>query len=78
MLDVSQAFKNAIVADSRKIKLRAVMDIIDPDIEYGTVGGSTRTAYSIPAQLYDGITELAPYATLEDLRNNPQIRNCKS
>lgn len=68
MLDVSQAFKNAIVADSRKIKLRAVMDIIDPDIEYGTVGGSTRTAYSIPAQLYDGVTDLAPYATLEDFR----------
>jgi len=68
MINVSNAFKNAIVADSRKIKLRAVMDIVDPDIEYGTATGSTQSAYSNPAQLYDGITELAPYATLEDNR----------
>ncbi len=68
MLNTSQAFKDAIVADSRKIKVRATMDIIDPDITYGTVTGSTQTAYSNSAQVHDGITELQPYATLEDNR----------
>ena len=68
MLNVSQAFKDKIVGDSRKVLVRATMDIIDPDITYGTVTGSTQTAYSVPAQVHDGITELQPYATLEDNR----------
>lgn len=68
MIEVSNAFKKAIVADSRKVKIRAVMDIVDPDIEYGTVSGSAQTAYSNSAQVHDGITELSPYATLEDDR----------
>lgn len=68
MLNTSTLFKNGIVADSRKIKVKALMDIISPDITYGTVGGSATTAYSRPAQIHDGITELAPYATLEKNR----------
>lgn len=68
MLNTSEAFKNAIVADSRRIKVKATMDIVDPDISYGVVTGSAETAYSVPAQLHDGKTELTPYATLENNR----------
>lgn len=68
MLDTSPTYKELIVADSRRMKLRAVMDIVDPDIVYGAVGGSTQSAYSNPSQLYDGVTDLQPYATLETNR----------
>lgn len=68
MLNTTEAFKNAIIADSRRIKVKASMDIIDPDIVYGTIGGSTQTAYSQPAQVHDGTTDLQPYATLETNR----------
>lgn len=68
MINTSPLYKELIVADSRRMKLRAVMDIVDPDIVYGAVSGSAQTAYSNPAQLFDGITELQPYATLEKNR----------
>lgn len=68
MINTSAAFKERIVGDTRKTKIKAVMDIVDPDLQYGAVTGVTQTAYSEPAQLYDGITELQPYATLETNR----------
>ena len=68
MINTSALFKDLIAADSRKIKVQAIMDIVDPDIEYGTVTGTTQTDYSDPIQLYDGNTDLQPYATLEPNR----------
>ena len=65
MIETSPLYKELIVADSRKMRIKAVMDIVSPELQYGAVTGSTQTAYSIPAQLHDGITELQPYATLE-------------
>lgn len=68
MLNTSPTYKELITADSRRMKLRAVMDIVDPDIQYGSVTGSTMTAYANTSQLFDGVTELQPYATLETNR----------
>ena len=42
MLDLSGSYYAAITADARRILLRAIIDIIDPDISYGTVEGSGR------------------------------------
>ena len=69
MIDASSAYRAAITADSRRTLLRAVVDIISPDIVYGTVASSGETAYSDSAQLHDKVMELGtPYATLEHNR----------
>lgn len=66
MIESSEAYKRAVVADTRRILLRAVVDITDPDIIYGTVDGVSGAPFSIPEQIYDHVFTLYPnYATLE-------------
>ena len=65
MIECSGGYREAIVGDSRRIYLRAVIDIIDPDIRYGAVGSQSEAAFSLSAQLYDKLFALTPYATLE-------------
>lgn len=66
MIESSEAYKRAVVADTRRILLRAVVDITDPDIIYGTVEGISGAPFSIPEQIYDHVFALYPnYATLE-------------
>lgn len=66
MLDLSESYYAAITADARRILLRAIIDIIDPDIVYGTVTSASEAAYSQPAQTHNKVFALAPpYATLE-------------
>ena len=65
MIECSGGYREAIVGDSRRIYLRAVIDIIDPDIRYGAVGSQSEAAFSLSAQLYDKLFTLTPYATLE-------------
>lgn len=69
MIDASTAYRAAITADARRTLLRAVVDIISPDIVYGSVSGSAGSVYSRPAQLHDKVMELgAPCGTLEHNR----------
>ena len=69
MIDVSDEFRAAITADARRILLRAVVDIISPDIVFGTATGSPESDASDSAQLHDKMLELGtPYATLETSR----------
>ena len=66
MLDLSERYYAAITADARRILLRAIIDIIDPDIVYGTVTSGSEAQYSQSAQIHDKIFSLSPaYATLE-------------
>lgn len=66
MVDVSQAFKQAVVADSRRTVAKAVVEILDPDVVYGAVNDSGAAPFAIPDQLKDRVMELShPYATLE-------------
>lgn len=69
MINTSPAYKAAIVADARRIFAKAVIDLISPDITYGTVTADTQSDYSKPMQLYDKAFD-APkrYATLEHNR----------
>ena len=62
------AYQAAITGDSRRILLQAIIDIIDPDIVYGTVDSSGTESVIIPAQIHDKEFELVPYATLEPNR----------
>ena len=66
MISSSAAYQAAITADSRRILLRAIIEIIDPDITYEAATYSGQAPGSQPEQLYDKETELGPfYATLE-------------
>lgn len=66
MIQSSAAYQAAITGDSRRILLRAVIDIIDPDITYGDATSSGEAPFSQPGQLHDKETEISPaYATLE-------------
>ena len=67
MIDSSQAYQAAIVGDSRRILMKLVIDIIDPDLIYSGVETSGHTAISKPDQIYDKVFKLdtPPFATLE-------------
>lgn len=66
MIKYSETYRAAITGDTRRILLRAVIDLIDPDIVYGVGATSGQSIYSKPAQLHDKVFD-APrrYATLE-------------
>ena len=68
MISATNAYKSAIVADTRRIYIQAVIDIIDPDIVFGTVQKSGELVFSRSDQLYDKGMYLTPYATLEPNR----------
>lgn len=66
MVKVSPAFQAAVVADTRYTVLRAVVEIISPDIVYGTPASSGAAPFSQMGQLHDHVMRLShPYATLE-------------
>ena len=66
MIQSTAAFQASITADSRRILLRALIDIIDPDITYEASTFSGAAPFSQATQLYDKIMEISPdYATLE-------------
>ena len=53
MIKSSEAYRAAITGDTRRILLRAVIELIDPDIVYGVGETSGQSVYSKPAQLHD-------------------------
>lgn len=65
MISSTTAYQAAIVGDTRRIYLQAVIDIIDPDITYGTVSSSGMANVCKSEQIHDKEMELVPYATLE-------------
>ena len=65
MLKSSAAYRAAITGDTRSIKLRAVLDLTDPDIVYSPVDGCQEASWSQSDQLHDRTFDLTPYATLE-------------
>lgn len=66
MLSVTDGYRAAIVGDIRKMMIRAQLEIIDPDIVYGTVEGTPTAPWSKAAHLLNKEMELGPrYATLE-------------
>lgn len=69
MIESSAAYQAAIVGDPRRILLRAIIDIIDPDITYGAVTSSGEIAWSRSEQLHDKDFSAPPaYVTLEHNR----------
>lgn len=66
MIKSTDAYRAAIVGDSRRMLLRVVIDIIDPDIVYGEILAESESKYSRLDELKDKEFENPPkYATLE-------------
>lgn len=66
MIESSQAYKAAITGDTRRMVLRALINIISPDIVFGAGDTSGQIAWSQLAQLYDKVFGVPKkYATLE-------------
>lgn len=67
MIESSEAYREAIVADARRMYVKAVVDIIDPDMVQGEASGSEQEGrLSRPLQLWDKeFTLNAKYAALE-------------
>ena len=70
MIKSSEAYQKAIVADGRRMYVKAVVDIIDPDIVQGDVSGSEQQeGISRPEQLWDKKFEsTASYQSVERRR----------
>lgn len=66
MIKRGQAYHAAITGDARRVLLRAVIDIISPDIVFQAGGTSGQIAWSNLRQLYDKVFDNpTKYATLE-------------
>lgn len=69
MLDITDGYKHAIVGDVRRMLIKAVIDISDPDMVFGDVTSSGSASFSKGEQLHDKTMELeSRYATLEPNR----------
>ena len=66
MISSTAAYQAAITADSRRILLRAIINIIDPDIAFQEATASGQAPFSQAGQLTDKDLDYGPaYATLE-------------
>lgn len=69
MLKATDAYREAITAERRRMRLQAMLDLVSPDIVYGEASTSEAAAYSRTAQIYDKDTHgPAKLATLEHNR----------
>ena len=66
MLSITDGYKSAVVGDVRRMFIKAQLEIVDPDITYGTVNSSGAAAFSKGEQIHDKELSLnSRYATLE-------------
>lgn len=69
MINVSQRFRDAVIADSRRMFIKAVVDISDPDVSFTDVVSTSKAPFSVDAELHDKDTDFGQrYATLEHNR----------
>ena len=69
MIESSQEYKAAVTADARRTMLKAVIDIIDPDITYGAVSHSAAASFAKPEQVINKTMNTeGNYQTLEHNR----------
>lgn len=66
MINVSNAFKDAIIADVRRTYVKVIAHIIDPDLIMGVPTYSDVETWADPAEIADENTGNLPYATFEN------------
>ena len=65
MIKSSAAYLSAVVGKSRQTGLKAVISIIDPDIQYGTASSSSAAPWTNSEGFYQKPDAVERYATLE-------------
>lgn len=65
MIKAGTEFRTAITAHTRRMLLKAILGIVDPDLTYGDVVSSGLAGFARPEQLRDQVFDLHPYVTLE-------------
>ncbi len=75
MIDSTSEYKAAITADARRILLKAIIDISDPDMVYGAITSSGEAPFSRDDQLTD--KEFSPDQNYVTLEKNRWILNGK-
>lgn len=66
MISTSAAYKRAVTADARRVRVRLPLRVTSPDIVYGAVTGSAGMPVSQPEQIHDAVMEADDnYASLE-------------
>lgn len=66
MIESSEQYKTSIVAAARRIYIKAVVDISDPDLVFLDPVASSTAPWTKPAEIHDKVTDNpARYATLE-------------
>lgn len=65
MISTSNAFRAAVMADTRRCAILVETDVADPDIVYTGLTGPAQAAVSVPSQTVRDHRELTRYATLE-------------
>lgn len=66
MLELTDGYRSAVVGDVRRMLIKAMLEIVDPDITFGTAGSSGAASFSKPEQLHDKELSInSRYATLE-------------
>lgn len=66
MLEMTDGYRSAIVGDVRQMFIKAMLELIDPDIVYEASNGSGAAPWSKPEQLYDKVMATdSRYSTLE-------------
>lgn len=73
MIDSTQEFKAAVTADTRRTLLKAVIDIIDPDLVYGAVTNSVAASFAKPQQLIN--KTMNPNGNYQTLEHNRWLLN---
>ena len=59
MINVGEAFKEGVVAQSRRVKLKAIVDITPTEVVYGVVDGSTQSVNSKSSQIHNKTTDIS-------------------
>ena len=66
MISSTSAYQDAIVANTRRIYLKVIVDISDPDLVFGAITYSgIASDVCVPGQVEDKVFQLVPYGTLE-------------
>lgn len=66
MIESSETYRKAIVGTVRQMALKAVVEIVDPDIAYGSVDAQSEADWSRSSQLHNKMLSCGgAYATLE-------------
>jgi len=66
VISSTAAYQEAIVADTRRIYLKVIVDISDPDLTFGTIAYSgIASDVCVKEQVRDKVFDLVPHGTLE-------------